>query len=100
MALTHCNAGTNSKEIIKQMISGKAFEKTREKYATRCLGYGQVADGEFALIDDISSWINAVKETASNLPEAIDALKQWKASPSESSTLRSGGHRRRYESNG
>jgi len=84
MALTHCNAGINSKEIIQQMISGKAFEKTRDKYASRCLGYGQVADGEFALIDDITSWIAAVKETASNLPKAIEALKQWKASPSES----------------
>ncbi len=84
MALTYCNAGTNSKEIIQQMISGKAFEKTREKYASRCLGYGQVADGEFALIDDITSWIDAVKETASNLPKAIDVLTQWKASPSES----------------
>lgn len=84
MALTHCNAGTNSKEIIQQMIFGKAFEKTREKYASRCLGYGQVADGEFALIDNISSWINAVKETASNLPKAINVLTQWKASPSES----------------
>lgn len=84
MALTHCNTGTNSKEIIQQMISGNAFERTRENYATRCLGYGQVADGEFALIDDISSWIDAVKETASNLPKAIDVLTQWKASPSES----------------
>lgn len=84
MALTHCNARTNSNEIIQQMISGKAFEKTREKYASRCLGYGQVADGEFALIDDISSWIDTMKETASNLPKAIDALKQWKLSPSES----------------
>lgn len=83
-ALTHCNTGTNSKEIIHQMISGKAFEKTRDKYASRCLGYGQVADGEFALIDDITSWIAAVKETASNLPKAIEALKQRKASPSES----------------
>lgn len=84
MALTHCNAETNSKEIIQQMISGNAFEKTRDKYASRCLGYGQVAEGEFALIDDISSWIDAVKETASNLPKAIDVITQWKASPSES----------------
>ena len=84
MTLTHCNTVTNSKEIIYQMISGKAFEKTRDKYASRCLGYGQIADGEFALIDDITSWIAAVKETASNLPKAIEALKQWKESPSES----------------
>ena len=75
MTLTHCNTVTNSKEIIYQMISGKAFEKTRDKYASRCLGYGQIADGEFALIDDITSWIAAVKETASNLPKAIEALK-------------------------
>lgn len=82
-ALTHCCAGTSSEEIIKQMIFGKAFEKTREKYASRCLGYGQVADGDFALITDITGWIAAVKETASNLPKAIEVLEQWKASPSE-----------------
>lgn len=84
MALTHCNAGINSREIIHQMILGTAFEKTRENYASRCLGYGQIADGEFALIDDVSSWIGAVKETASNLPKTITALTQWKASSSNS----------------
>ena len=84
MALTYYNVGKNSKEIIRQMISGKAFKKTRECYASRCLGYGQVADGEFALIEDIASWIDAVKETASNLPKTVDVLIQWKASPSKS----------------
>jgi len=83
-ALTCYNAGPNSKEAIHQMISGDVFEKTRECYASRCLGYGQVADGEFALIDDVSSWINAVKETANNLPQIVDVLAQWKASPSQS----------------
>ena len=84
MALTYYSKGSNSKEIIRQMISGSAFVKTRECYATRCLGYGQVANGDFALIGDVSSWIGAVKETAITLPKTIDIITQWKASPSKS----------------
>lgn len=66
------------------MICGKEFEKTRECYASRSLGYAQVSNGDFALINDIPSWIAAVKETANNLPKIIDILSQWKASPSKS----------------
>ena len=66
------------------MISGAQFEKTRESYASRCLGYGQVADGDFALVTGIPQWIAAVKETASNLPKIIDVLLAWKTSPSRS----------------
>ncbi len=84
MAMTHFNVGTLSKEIIQRMICGAEFEKTRDCYASRCLGYGQVADEDFALVRDIPSWIRAVKETAVNLPKTIEIIKQWKASPSKS----------------
>ena len=84
-AMTNFNIHPNSAEVILQMIRGEDFEKTRACYASRCLGYAQVADGDFSLIDsDISGWIAAVKETATNLPKAIDILSQWKASPSKS----------------
>ena len=84
MAMTHFNTVQNSDEIIRLMISGTEFEKTRECYASRCLGYGQVADGDFTLITDIPTWIASVKETANNLTKTIDILRQWKASPSKS----------------
>lgn len=84
MAMTHFNTIENSGEIISLMISGAQFEKTRESYASRCLGYGQVADGDFAVVAGIPKWIASVKETASNLPKIIDILSQWKASPSNS----------------
>jgi len=84
MAMTYFNTYQNSKEIIRKMICGQEFEKTRECYASRSLGYAQVSNGDFALINDIPSWIAAVKETASNLPRIIDILSQWKASPSKS----------------
>lgn len=84
MAMTHFNTSENSGEIISLMISGAQFEKTRESYASRCLGYGQVADGDFALVTGIPQWIAAVKETASNLPKIIDVLLAWKTSPSRS----------------
>lgn len=84
MAMTHFNTHDRSKEIIRHMICGTGFEKTRECYASRCLGYAQVADGDFALITDIPNWIESVKQTANNLPKIIDILSQWKASPSKS----------------
>jgi|GEM_PF-1845291 hypothetical protein len=84
MAMTRFNKIENSGEIIRHMISGAKFEKTRECYASRCLVYGQVADGDFALVDGIPEWIASVKETASNLPKIIKILRDWKASPSKS----------------
>ena len=84
MAMTHFNTVQNSGEIISLMISDAQFEKTRESYASRRLGYGQVADGDFALVAGIPNWIASVKETANNLPQIIDILRQWKASPSKS----------------
>ncbi len=84
MAMTYFNSIHNSGEIVRHMVSGSKFEKTRECYASRCLGYAQVRDGDFALVDDIPIWIASVKETADNLTKTIDILKQWKASPSQS----------------
>ena len=84
MAMTYFNTIQNSGEIIRLMIAGSEFEKTRKCYASRCLGYAQIADGDLALISDIPTWIASVKETASNLTKTIDILRQWKASLSQS----------------
>jgi hypothetical protein len=84
MAMCHFNKHPKSKEIIKLMICGNGFERTRESYATRSLGYAQVADGDFATIDDLASWIESVKETAINLGKTLDIFSQWKSSPSKS----------------
>jgi hypothetical protein len=74
----------NSAEIIRCMICGAELEKTRELYASRSLGYAQVAKGDFAIIQPVKHWIAAVKETAANLLITIDILSQWKTSPSSS----------------
>jgi len=84
MAMCHFNKHPKSNEIIKLMICGDGFERTRESYATRSLGYAQVADGEFATIDDLPSWIESVKQTAVNVGKTIDIFSQWKSSPSKS----------------
>jgi len=84
MAMTFANTHTNSGRIIKEMICGDSLQKTRESYASRQLGYGEVAEGDFAIIEPLSDWIESVKETASNLPKIIDILSQWKASASKS----------------
>jgi len=83
-AMTFANTHTNSAEIIRQMICGDDLDKTRESYASRRLGYGEVSEGDFAIIRPVSDWIEAVKETASNLPTIINVLSQWKASASKS----------------
>jgi hypothetical protein len=83
-AMTFANTHSNSAEVIRQMICGDDLEKTRESYASRRLGYGEVSEGDFAIIRPVSDWIEAVKETASNLPTIIDILSKWKASASKS----------------
>lgn len=83
-AMTHFNENKKSGKIISTMICGEEFEETRNCYASRNLGYGQVVDGGFALTNDISAWIDSVKQTATNLPKTINVLKQWKSSNSNS----------------
>lgn len=84
MAMTHFNANPHSRDVVNRMICGADMQNTRNCYASRCLGYGQVADGDFAIIYPLSDWIETVKETASNLPKTIDIFTQWKRSTSGS----------------
>jgi hypothetical protein len=84
MAMTFSNANNRSSVFVRLMISGAEAEKTRASYASRRLGYGEVADGDFGMIDPIPEWIESVKQTAANLPSTIRILQQWKASPSQS----------------
>lgn len=71
-----CQPGT----VIGEMICGRAFEKTRQSYLSRRLGYAEIANGDFALFSSIRNWIESVKQTALNLDTTIDILKQWKNS--------------------
>ena len=84
MAMTFSNKNGGSAEFVERMICGKDMETTRESYASRCLGYGELSDGDFALITSVPEWIESVKQTACNLPTTIDILSQWKASSSKS----------------
>ena len=84
MAMTFFNKNERSSEIIRLMICGDKFEKTRECYSSRRLGYAEVSNREFAIIQDIPNWIESVKQTALNLISTIEILRQWKASPSRS----------------
>lgn len=84
MAMTFANTQTNSEQIIREMICGDRLHKTRESYTLRQLGYAEVAEGDFAIIEPVSDWVKSVKETAFNLSKTIDVLSQWKASASKS----------------
>ena len=84
MAMTFANKRTNSAQIVREMICGDKLEKTRESYASRRLGYGEVSKGDFAIIKPVPDWIESVKETASNLQTTVDILSQWKKSASRS----------------
>src|SRR5680860_14889 len=83
-AMTFASTEPHTGEIIRQMICGPKLEQTRQSYASRSLGYAQVAKGDFAVIEPVKHWISSVKETAANLPSTIDVLSQWKASSSSS----------------
>ena len=84
IAMTFSNSGYRSSQFIHEMICGTKMEKTRDSYASRNLGYGEIYDGDFALISPISEWVSAVKQTALNLPTTINILSQWRLSPSKS----------------
>lgn len=84
MAMTFGNANSRSATFISSMIAAPELEKTRESYASRRLGYGEVAEGDFGLIHPISEWIESVKLTATSLPTTIQILTRWMASPSRS----------------
>jgi hypothetical protein len=84
MAMTFANANDRSARFVRDMICGPDLEQTRESYASRRLGYGEVYEGDFAIINPISEWIDSVKQTAVNLPTTIDILSQWRTSASTS----------------
>lgn len=84
MAMTFSNSGDRSSQFIREMICGNRMQKTRDAYASRCLGYGEVHEGDFALINPIAEWVSAVNQTAVNLPKTIDILSQWHSSASKS----------------
>ncbi len=84
MAMTFSNPNERSSQFIREMICGNKMEKTRDAYAYRRLGYGEVCEGDFALINPIAEWISSVKQTALNLPTIIDALSQWRSTASKS----------------
>ena len=83
-AMTFSCTNQHAENIIRQMVCGEDFEKTRNVYATRYLGYGQIKNGDFSLITPIEDWVESVKQTALNLPKTIDILTQWKQSESDS----------------
>lgn len=66
-------------EIIRKMINGAEFERTRGSYAARKLAYGEVVDGDFAIVDDVVTWVAAVKATAIDLPRIVSVVSQWKS---------------------
>jgi hypothetical protein len=84
MAMTCANKNSRSETFIREMICGPALEKTRESYTTRCLGYGEVYEGDFMIIDPITEWIDSVKQTSLNLSKTVHILSTWKASASTS----------------
>ena len=79
MALTF-NTVADAQNVIHKMICGAEFEKTRNAYANRQLGYAQVADGDFALLSDLQAWVEVIKATALNLGNCVAVVKQWKQS--------------------
>jgi hypothetical protein len=83
-ALTFSHFEPGHAEIIRKMIHGAEFDRTRESYAKRELGYAEVRDGDFALVDGLARWISAVKDVAVQLPNTVSVVSQWKSSAGRS----------------
>ena len=83
-AMTFSTRAERAAQFVREMICGESLEKTRESYASRRLGYGEVREGDFALVHPIGEWVEAVKQTAVALPKTIDVLSQWRESTSAS----------------
>ena len=83
-ALTVSHSEPACAEIIRKKIHGVEFERTRESYATRKLGYAEVRDGDFALVDGLTQWVSSVKQVAVNLPKIVSVVSQWKSSAGRS----------------
>ncbi len=81
-ALTFRRSDPGHAQIIQKMTNGAEFERTRESYATRKLGYGEVRDGDFAVVDGLAPWVAAVKQTAVDLPAIVTIVSQWASQPS------------------
>lgn len=86
-ALTYGIDDTLVKHVVAKMVFGEEFENTRSIYATRALGYAEVVNGDFALIDGLRNWVEAVKAVSINLPNCVSILSQWKQAESNSQSF-------------
>lgn len=80
-ALTFRREDPTHAEIIRKMIRGSEFMRTRESYATRRLGYGEVSEGDFAVVEGLNPWVAAIKQTAQDLPRSVAIVSQWASQP-------------------
>lgn len=83
-ALTAGLNGDLEGEYLRKMLFGPEFEATRQSYQSRNLGYAKLNQGDFALVEGLKPWVTAVRNIAENLPKAVEVVKQWKSSPSNS----------------
>lgn len=85
--LTALTVGLNDgweSEILEEMVYGSDLEATRKAYESRNLGYANLHQGDFALVQGLKPWATAVRSIAENLPKAVEVVKQWNASSSSS----------------
>lgn len=83
-ALTAGMKNDGKTEIIQKMIFGREFEYTRQSYQSRNLGYLQIQQADFAVVEGLKPWVKVVRQVAENLPTGINLVTQWKSSPSNS----------------
>jgi diamine N-acetyltransferase len=77
---SHYQSEENGFEIEK-MIFGDEFERTRESYIKRKLGYSaELEIGDIQIYQGLKSWLDAVKVVAENNDCAVALVKNWKGS--------------------
>ncbi|MFZ2632087.1 MAG: hypothetical protein WA081_20655 [Desulfosalsimonadaceae bacterium] len=84
MAITAGLNNNQAADILHKMIFGEGFDRTRQSYQSRNLGYSQLKQGELALLNGLKPWVIVIREVAENLSTAIRIVSKWKNSTSDS----------------
>ena len=84
MAMTHNCRQPLAGEVLYMMIIDERYERTRNIYASRRLGYGEIGPDDYTIITPIEDWISLIREIAEQCDAAAGIIKQWIISPSQS----------------
>jgi len=81
-AFDQCLNDPTQSAIVREMVKGSRFSKTRAAYVDRTLGYAELKEGELEVVQGVKSWSDTLEALTKNLDPAVSVLRQWKSSDS------------------